>query len=393
MGSSCTVPGTGAGFLKGVLDFIDCQTLNIGAGGFAALSDPGSPAGAVLTILVTIFIAVLGLRLLAGEPLGAGVLVPVAVKLGIVLALATSWAAFQLVVYNIVLRGPGELLDVISSPSGLGGAAGLVDRLQAVDDAMVAFTSAGTRSPNIVIEQPSAHIPLADDVAFGISRSFYLVGTVGALGLVRLAAGLLLAISPLVAGLLLFDATRSIFTGWLRMLIATALGSLGITLVLSVTLAFLEPWLTNILALRAGDIPTPSAPIELMIVTVAFAVVAVGMILVAIKVALGIPNLAFAPRWTLSDRRQHDFGEARTTGSQRASETERNAAVQANASSLLTANLASGAANRALLVGDRLPNADMRREPLATRPPTPLGQGHRRTVRRVSLVASTRSIR
>ena len=61
------------------------------------------------------------------------------VKIGIVLALATSWAAYRTLVYDVALKGPAELAAQIGQPAGLPGAGGgLVHRLGYTDRAFVA---------------------------------------------------------------------------------------------------------------------------------------------------------------------------------------------------------------------------------------------------------------
>ena len=66
----------------------------------------------------------------------------------------------------------------------------------------------------------------------------------------RLVAGLLLALGPFFIAFLLFDGTRGLFEGWLRVLGGAALGALGTAIVLGVELALLEPWLADLLACR-----------------------------------------------------------------------------------------------------------------------------------------------
>jgi type IV secretion system protein VirB6 len=87
-------------------------------------------------------------------------------------------------------------------------------------------------------------------------------------------AGILLAIAPLVAGLMLFGITRSIFVGWAKGLVMTYLASIALALILGVELALLEPWLQDTLARRAADLQTLDAPVEVLVVTLAFALIA-----------------------------------------------------------------------------------------------------------------------
>ena len=60
---------------------------------------------------------------------------------------------------------------------------------------------------------------LEDDTSFGTARVLYLGSVIGTLGILRIGAGLLLAVTPLVAGLFFFSQTRGIFAGWIKGLI------------------------------------------------------------------------------------------------------------------------------------------------------------------------------
>src|SRR3546814_1016853 len=124
-------------FAPSVLTFLDCQAQAIGAGGYAALAAPGSTASVLLTGMVTLLIALLGYRMLLGytPTVREGVLT--FVKIGLVLLLATSWPAYQILVYDIILRVPAELAATIGGAASLpGSGGGLVDRIAAVDQAL-----------------------------------------------------------------------------------------------------------------------------------------------------------------------------------------------------------------------------------------------------------------
>src|SRR3546814_18149850 len=59
------------------------------------------------------------------------------VKIGLVLTLATSWPAYQALVYDIILRAPAELASTIGGAAGLpGSGGGLVARIDGVDPAL-----------------------------------------------------------------------------------------------------------------------------------------------------------------------------------------------------------------------------------------------------------------
>jgi type IV secretion system protein VirB6 len=280
MADLCPSPGTGAGFLSATLDHLDCQAQTIGAAGYQALASAGSPVSSALTSLLTIFIALLGLRMLLGRVASISDVTLSILKVGIVLLLATSWPAYRVIAYDLVLHGPAELFADIGQASALPGAeGGLVARLQSVDNGVLSLVAAGsgrldiTSTTNPADGLPSGQSPITDDTALGVARSAYVVGIIAVIGIVRLFGGLLLAVGPLFAGFLLFSGTRPFFMGWLRSLFATGLSSLAISLVLSVELAILEPWLGTVLAQRASRIATPFAPFELMALGVAFAII------------------------------------------------------------------------------------------------------------------------
>lgn len=276
---ACPVVITGDNFVTHILGHIDCQAQYLGSYGYQSLGQPGSLASIVVSALLTLFVAFWGLRLLFGPVPGARDLVGDVIKVGIVMTLAFSWPAFRTLVYNVVLEGPAEITAAISSPGLPEHGANMTARLQAADNSMVRLTRLGTgRRTGQYIDKNAvggtfASSALEDGPAFGWSRLAFLVGMVGSLGLIRIMAGLLLALTPLAAGLLLFEATRDLFVGWLRGLVMVMLGAAGITFVLSVELAILEPWLADALHVRELGYATPSAPIELLAMTIAFAVI------------------------------------------------------------------------------------------------------------------------
>ena len=294
---ACTPIVTGDRFLLRVLDHIDCQAQTIGSYGYRALGEPGSTASIVVLALLTLFVALFAIRLLFGPGPGARDVVFDVLTIGIVLTLAFSWPAFRTLVYDLTLQGAGEIAATIAP--GPSNAIGLAERLQEADTAMVRLTELGTgRNTGAFVNaeatggtfQGSA---LADDSAFGLARLTYLAGIVGSLALLRIVAGVLLALAPLAAGLLLFEQTRGLFSGWLRGLVLALVGSIGLTVVLSVQLAILAPWLADALRLRGLGYAVPSAPIELFALNLAFALVQFAIIWLLAKVAFtrGWPSL------------------------------------------------------------------------------------------------------
>jgi len=288
---ACPVVTTGQGFLVETLSHLDCQAQAIGSYGFQSLANPASPAASLMSALLAVFVALFGIRLLFGERVGASDALGAVIKIGIVLTLALSWPAWRILAYDTVLHGPAEIAASIGGETlpDLGG--GLANSLQRIDDRMIALTQLGAGRQTGALEVPGEQrgsfqgIALQDEAGFGYGRTVFLGATIGSLALLRIAAALLLAIAPLVAGLLLFDQTRGIFAGWLRGLFLTALGSLGVSLLLGVQVAVMEPWLADAINRRNLGYATPGAPTELFALSLGFAIAGFALIALLARVA------------------------------------------------------------------------------------------------------------
>lgn len=273
----CPTIHSGERFLAASLAQIDCQAKTIGSFGYSALADPGSATSLALTGLLTLFVALFGIRMLLDRDITGHNLVSDVLKVAIVLTLATSWSAWRIIGYDLVINGPAEIANAIGQASQLPGSSGdLAERLQRVDDGLAALNYYG-----------SGRLGVAggDWFQLGFARSAFLTGTLGSLALVRLVAGVLLAIAPLVAGLMLFGVTRAIFIGWTRGLVMTFLASITLALILGAQLALIEPWLQDALARRLSDQKILDAPVEILVVTLAFALVCFGALAIIARIA------------------------------------------------------------------------------------------------------------
>lgn len=282
---SCPDVLTGQRFVAQAIAHIDCQAQAIGFFGYGALADPNSAVVAALTGLLTVFVALLGLRLMISEPMSGRDLVGDVLRVAIVLTLATTWPAWRTLGYELVMQGPAEIAETLGSAADLPGAqSSLVARLQAADDGIVLLTVYGTgrntggTNRSDTIGDSFRGVALADQEGLANGRIAFLAGILGPMAIVRLGAGLLLALAPLMAGLLLFAGTRDLFFGWLRALGTLALGALALTITLRVELAVLEPWLADALAQRTGQVLTPSMPTELVVITFSFALASFGLL-------------------------------------------------------------------------------------------------------------------
>jgi type IV secretion system protein VirB6 len=354
----------------------------IGEGGYHALAAPGSSIALVLTAMLTIFVALFGYRMLFGQVPDARDGVVAVVKLGVVLALATSWPAFRTLAYDVTMHGPAELASDIGAPTGLPGAGGgLVARLQGIDNGLAELMILGTGKPPNMDElvgptqtltpqqqqQQLQHLqqmaqrpkwdPTRDATLLGESRTLFLTGAIGAFASVRVVAGLLLALGPLFALFLLFDGTRGLFEGWVRGVGGAALGALATSIVLGVELAIMEPWLNDILVQRRADIPTPEVPIEMLVMTLVFVITLIVALIATARVARGF---SLPPVWRAAPYRMIEAFRGRETAA---------AAAQADQP------VVSDQRSRAFGVADAVA-ASQRREAAAP-PPPPAQLGHR----------------
>lgn len=385
----CPSVSTGRGFLSGALQHIDCQAQAIGSYGYGALANPASMVSIALIGLLTIFVAIYGLRLALGHAVAGRDLIGDFVRIAIVLTLASSWPAWRVIGYDVVINGPQEVATVIGRAANLPGANGdISSRLQKVDDAIAALNEKGAGRPGVAN---------GDWFQLGFARVVFLVGTLGPLGLVRLAAGILLAIAPLVAGLMLFGMTRSIFVGWAKGLVTTFLAMMALSLVLSVELAMVEPWLRDVIRLRIANEQTLNAPIELLIMTLAFAVIAFGMIALAARIANHAS--AWIPEFTVRVRVDRD-DTAMVPGHPAAAlhlnpQPDRTRELVASVGNSIRredriAQRMGQAVQAAVSVGNGGAAASGRPETMVS--PDALGSSYRRTSRRVSSAGAHRDI-
>ena len=393
-----------SGFVSGVLNFTDCQAKNIGSGGYQMLSAPGSTLSLVLTGFLTIFIALWGYRMMFGQTPGVRDGVMALAKIGIVLALATSWPAYRALVYDVALHGPAEIAGGVGAPAGLPGAqGGIVARLQGVDIGLIELARVGvgtleempkTTQGRIVGGQQQA-VVLADRQptsfdpwALGGARVMFLVTALAGFASVRLVAGLLLALGPFFIAFLLFDGTRGLFEGWVRGLAAAALGAVAVTVLLGVELALIEPWLTDMLARRSVNLAVTGAPTELFVVTTVFALTVLAALAATTRLAMGF---RMPPSWRAASSQlvstivgnQGQQGQAAVQQHVPAEQHSRAAAVAeaVAATQRREAAVAVATAAAASAAAPQRQSAQGLARDLPRTAPTPLGQSYTRRTR------------
>jgi type IV secretion system protein VirB6 len=279
-----------AGVVRAVLGAIDCHTRDFAQRGFISLTGPGSPFQTALTLLLTLYVAAVGYRLLFA-PDGARLsdAPRLALKVGAILALVTSWSVFQTLVFDVAAKAPFEIAALISAPGaqGLSRDADPVGRLQAAYDQLssqaIRFDKAAgpVTAANASREASAAR-------ALAAAGGALLMANAGLIAVGRMAVELLTAIGPVFIALFLFPQTRGLFVGWVRALVAAGMISLtGWTLTVLV-LDALEPWLDTLAEQGRSNLVDPPTAVTAAAVVFVFAAGQIGVALAGGLVALGL---------------------------------------------------------------------------------------------------------
>ena len=275
-------PPAGPGLAARLLADTDCQAFGLVERGYAALAAPDGPASAALTGLLVIAVALFGYRLL----LGRGILsdsIGLVVRIGIVLAIATSWAAWQTVAYDTLARAPSRVAAaLLAGPAAIDPLLGIQVALDRLESASVGFrTRAGIASPLV-------GGPAASAMTLTVSAFVLTLSTVGLLVVARLVLAIMLAIAPLMAGFLLFDATRGMAEGWLRAMVAAALVPLFVLTLVTIESAILLPLIARMLAEQAAGVYAAESVTPIGLVVLVFAVAMVAGAAAGSRIAGGI---------------------------------------------------------------------------------------------------------
>lgn len=281
-------PDAAQGIALRLSQYVGCEARTLGESGFQALA--GGPIGtSVLSGLVTIFIALIGYRFILGSTPGIRDGIGWAARLGLVLALVTSWPAFQTLIFRVAMDGPVEVANAVLPPAGLS-FDDLDARVQQAYDTIrlgtfdVDSTPAASAGPG-ASGQLTAAQPFKFQTPLPNTASLLVISTVGVLAALQIAIGFLLAIAPLPLMSLLFDGTSEFFSGWLRALVGAAMMMVGATVVSSVDLVMIESELGLLETYRTSMAPQVIDPQALTTIVSLFAVAMVIALIVSSRVA------------------------------------------------------------------------------------------------------------
>ena len=259
--SSCpSLSVEGQAGIAEALRVVDCVSAEGTAKAFGRLFGADGSLVSALTLLLTLYIALLAVNLLTGRSkLGLNMLTPRMLGLGLVLTFATSWVAYQSVVWTLLTGAPDQVASVVTGQQGSATAAfaGQLDSLFAA----VAQAAEAAKEPlpltqtGITPAPPQAAGWTAADVLW-MAAMLLLLGTVGVLLVARIALAALLALGPVFIVMALFRGTHGLFVGWLKGAVMFALVPLFTVLIGGAALALLAP---IVAALNAGPVSMQAA--------------------------------------------------------------------------------------------------------------------------------------
>jgi type IV secretion system protein VirB6 len=286
MSAACPALSGDDGIIRGVLETVSCHSRYYAQSGYEALAAPGSPFQGWLTAFLIIYVAVLGYRLLLGSGSRMSDLPVTALKIGAILALATNWTLFQTLVFDLVWKAPVEIARLVTSSAAAGSsfAGDPVGGLQVAYDTLSASATAFGRmaGPNVnAFADPN--LAAAQALRQGAQGLFYT--TAGLFCVAMVAAAILTAVGPIFVALFLFDATRGLFIGWVRALLATLVVPLLGWLATALMLMVLEPNLIALTKDRLTGIPNADTAFATAAIVLVFALVQVALTAAGVMIA------------------------------------------------------------------------------------------------------------
>lgn len=230
---------------------VDCAAGSMAETAFGQLFGTNGALVPALTILLTLYVAFFALSLITGRSrLGMSALTPRMMTIGLVLTFATSWVAYQGVVWNLAVGAPDQLAGLLT---GVRGSATQVfaDKIDIVFQALVDSSGSDAATEGAATFSPPGLLWLGG--------TLLLLGTVGVLATAKIALAILLALGPVFVVMALFPATRGLFAGWLKGVILLALTPLFAVLGGSLMLDLAVPVLRKL-----GETPGTIDPVAAM---------------------------------------------------------------------------------------------------------------------------------
>ena len=233
--------GTG---VAAALRAVDCTASEVSAAAFGRLFAPGGAMGPALTLLLGLFIAFFAIALILGRSnLSVRSLVPRILTLGLVVTFATSWVAYQSVVWNLAIGAPDYLAGILTGTKG-SATTTFADKIDIVLLAVQQATETANGGANN--GQAAEITAFSPQGILWLGAMLLLLGTVGVLVTARIGLALLVALGPIFVVMGLFNSTRGLFTGWLKGVVMLGLTPLFAVLGGGVMLELAVPILSSL---------------------------------------------------------------------------------------------------------------------------------------------------
>ncbi len=228
---------------------VDCLANEAAATAFSRLFGSAGSLTPALTILLTLYIAFFAVSLLTGRSrVSVSALTPRMMTLGLVLTFATSWLAYQGVVWNLAIGAPDQIAGVLLGSKGSATQL-FADRIDLIFAAIAEVASVSGGGQGGALQSAAAGSFTPGNLMW-LGALLLMLGTVGVLVTARIALAVMLAIGPVFVVLGLFAGTRGLAAGWLRGVVLTAITPLFVVLGGGLMLELLVPVVS---ALREGE--------------------------------------------------------------------------------------------------------------------------------------------
>lgn len=271
--------GDGPAGIGEALRIVDCQAAGATAHAFSRLFGAGGVLVPVLTTALTLYIAWTAVGMLTGRSrVGLSGLTPRMMLIGATLTFATSWLAYQSVVWNLLVGGPDQIAGVLLGSHGSATTL-FADRLDRLFGAIADAAQSAQAGQAAGDKTIPAFTPAT---LLWLSTMLLLLGTAGVLLTARIALAALLALGPIFVLLAIFRGTRGLFEGWLRASVLFALVPLFAVLIGGGAVLMLTP-----VAESLGNDPTMQQAATMFLGTAVYAALMVIVLKVAATLVMG----------------------------------------------------------------------------------------------------------
>ncbi|TCS18428.1 type IV secretion system protein [Caulobacter sp. BK020] len=247
MSAACPVAADNAGVVERLAVYVECQSRQIDLAAFQGGLWHGLPTALVSALMVLTVVGI-GYRLILHRHLDMADLIYAVLRLGFVIAVATTFSAYSALVYTVATQGPTELAAMALAPTGLR-APSLTQASHAAAETLTSLAGPTPVSPPPAppataggdpSAKPSTPAPAPPPVgpSVDLSSAVFMLSCVGFSLAARLTLAIVLAIGPLFIAAAAFDLSTGLFVGWLRALVALFLAQAGYAVSTALELSF-----------------------------------------------------------------------------------------------------------------------------------------------------------